>query len=160
MKSKLNILIVEDSKTAAKGIALYITKHSDYKIEYEIVETYEDKKLALQKQSWDAILCDHYMPSFDSQAAFNLYKEFELDIPFIIVSGAIEEDAACEAMKIGVHDYIMKDKIQRLVPALERELKRAEERKQYREMEENKTVMLKNALNNFSDSFKDNKLVK
>lgn len=156
----LNILIVEDSTIAARGVALYIKKHSDYTIEYEVVETYEDMKVALEKQSWDAILCDHYMPCFDSQGAFNLYKEFELDIPFIIVSGTIGEEAACDAMKMGVHDYIMKDKIQRLVPALERELKRAEERKQYRELEENKTTTLKNALDNFSDSFKNNKLVK
>jgi DNA-binding NtrC family response regulator len=142
----LNILIVEDSKTAAKGIALYITKHSDYTVDYKIVETREDMKLALQERIWDAILCDHYMPYFDSESAFDLYKELELDIPFIIVSGAIEEEAACEAMKMGVHDYIMKDKIQRLVPALERELKRAEERKLYREAEEKETNILKNAL--------------
>ena len=149
MESKLNILIVEDSKTAAKGIILYIIKHSDYTIEYEIVETYEDMKEALQERFWDAILCDHYMPYFDSQSAFNLYKEFELDIPFIIVSGAIEEEVACEAMKMGVHDYIMKDKIQRLVPALERELIRAEERRQHREIEENKMDIVKRALDEF-----------
>jgi len=145
----LNILIVEDSKTAAKGIILYISKHSDYIIEYEIVETYEDMKEALQERFWDAILCDYYMPYFDSQSAFNLYKEFELDIPFIIVSGAIEEEVACEAMKMGVHDYIMKDKIQRLVPALERELIRAEERRQHREIEENKMDIVKRALDEF-----------
>jgi DNA-binding NarL/FixJ family response regulator len=80
-------------------------------IEYEIVETYEDMKTALEKQSWDVIICDHYIPCFDSQGAFNLYKELNIDIPFIIVSGAIEEGVACEAMKMGVRDYIMKDKI-------------------------------------------------
>jgi two-component system sensor histidine kinase EvgS len=157
----LNLLIIEDSKIAAKGVVLYIKKHSVYKdVNYKIVETREDMKTALEEQIWDAIICDHHMPYFDSHKAFDLYKEFKLDIPFIIVSGVINEEMACEAMKMGVHDYIIKDKIQRLVPALERELKRAEERRQFRSIEENNKLIFEEALGNLSDTLKNNKFIK
>jgi two-component system sensor histidine kinase EvgS len=157
----LNLLIIEDSKTSAKGVVLYIKKHSVYKdVNYKIVETYEDMKMAIEGQTWDAIICDHHMPYFDSHQAFNLYRESKLDIPFIIVSGIIDEEMACEAMKMGVHDYIIKDKIQRLVPALERELKRAEERRQFKSIEEDNKLIFEEALGNLSNTLKNNKFIK
>jgi signal transduction histidine kinase len=91
---------------------------------------------ALKQQSWDLILCDHAMPQFSAPEALELAKKHQLDIPFIIVSGHIEEETAVAAMKAGAHDYIMKDRLARLVPAVERELREAEIRRARRRSEE------------------------
>jgi signal transduction histidine kinase len=93
------------------------------------VDTAEEMEAALSKQSWDIILCDHAMPNFSAPQALELLKERKLDVPFIIVSGYIEEETAVAAMKAGAHDYIMKDRLARLVPAVERELRDAEVRR-------------------------------
>jgi PAS domain S-box-containing protein len=76
------------------------------------------------------------MPHFNGLAALKLYKEKGLDIPFIIVSGTIGEELAVEAMKIGAHDYVMKKNLSRLVPAVQRELKEAESRRERKRAEE------------------------
>lgn len=68
------------------------------------------------------------MPKFSAPAALELLKSTELDLPFIIVSGTIGEDTAVEAMRTGAHDYVLKDKLNRLTPAIERELRECKER--------------------------------
>jgi two-component system sensor histidine kinase UhpB len=82
------------------------------------------------------ILCDHAMPRFSAPQALALLQQYGLDLPFIIVSGYIEEETAVAAMKAGAHDYIMKDRLARLVPAVERELREAEVRRARRKSEE------------------------
>ena len=84
---------------------------------------------ALTKQLWDLILADHAMPRFSAPQALELLKQHGLDVPFIIVSGFIEEETAVAAMRSGAHDYVMKDRLARLVPAVERELREAEVRR-------------------------------
>ncbi|MGB2768954.1 MAG: PAS domain S-box protein, partial [Candidatus Zixiibacteriota bacterium] len=76
------------------------------------------------------------LPSFSGPEALNLLKEAGLDLPFIIISGKIGEDTAVEAMRAGAHDYIMKDRLTRLIPAIQRELKEANIRKERRLAEE------------------------
>jgi len=93
------------------------------------VDTAEEMDKALRKQPWDLILCDHAMPRFSAPEALELLKRHDTDVPFIIVSGYIEEETAVSAMKAGAHDYIMKDRLARLVPAVERELRDAEVRR-------------------------------
>jgi len=155
MKTPLHLLVVEDSPVAAKAEIHYIATHTNYDLQYEIVETHKDMREALTKQEWDAIICDHCLPDdFNSTAAFILYKDLNLDIPFIIVSGMIKDDMACKAMEAGVHDYIMKDNMARLVPALERELKRAKERKMQKEKEAKKQAALEELLESVANSAK------
>jgi signal transduction histidine kinase len=89
------------------------------------VDTSEAMIAALDWQEWDLILADHSMPQFSAPEALELAKLRGLDIPFIIVSGHIEEETAVAAMKAGAHDYVMKDRLARLVPAVERELREA-----------------------------------
>src|SRR5262249_42561392 len=81
---------------------------------------------------WDLIIADYVMPLFNGLAALALVREKGLDLPFIIVSGHITEDTAVAAMKAGAHDYVMKDKLARLGPEVERELREAEVRHQRR----------------------------
>jgi signal transduction histidine kinase len=77
------------------------------------------------------------MPQFSAPEALELMKESGLDLPFIIVSGHIEEETAVAAMNSGAHDYIMKDRLARLVPVIQRELREATVRRAQKESEEN-----------------------
>ncbi|MFQ5487974.1 MAG: response regulator [Gammaproteobacteria bacterium] len=83
---------------------------------------------ALRKRRWDIIISDYVMPQFDGMAALQLLRESGLDLPFILISDTIGEEYAVGAMKAGAHDYLMKDNLTRLIPAVERELKEAKNR--------------------------------
>src|SRR5207253_933416 len=89
---------------------------------------------ALARQDWDIVIADYSLPQFSGLAALTPGarpaggQERGFDLPFIIVSGAIGEDTAVAAMKAGAHDYLLKGKLARLVPAIERELREASER--------------------------------
>lgn len=80
-------------------------------------------KAAFIEQMWDIIISDYSMPHFSGLAALAILKETEIDLPFIILSGAIGEETTVEAMKAGAHDYVMKGNLTRLIPAIERELR-------------------------------------
>ena len=103
-----------------------------YELEWERVETAEAMRSALGKNSWDLILSDYRLPRFSGMAALAILRETGMDLPFIIVSGAIGEETAVEAMKAGANDYIMKGHLPRLVPAVERELQEAKVRQEHR----------------------------
>src|SRR5205814_1374039 len=80
-------------------------------------------------KQWGIVISDYAMPGFSGLDALRIVQENLVDAPFILVSGQIGEDMAVAAMKAGAHDYVMKDKLARLVPAVERELREAEERR-------------------------------
>ncbi|MFA6469722.1 MAG: PAS domain S-box protein [Bacteroidota bacterium] len=126
MKPILRVLIVEDSEDDAELLLHQLSK-SDYTIVHERVETQKDFIEALRKK-WDIILSDFKMPHFSGTDALTLYKQHDLDIPFIIVSGTIGEEIAVETMKAGAHDYIMKGNLKRLLPAIQRELRESHNR--------------------------------
>ena len=90
---------------------------------------------ALARQTWDLVLSDYSMPQFGALAAVRLVAQAELDLPFIVVSGTVGEEAAVEVMREGAHDYLVKGKLTRLVPAIERELREAARRAQHRDIE-------------------------
>jgi DNA-binding NtrC family response regulator len=100
------------------------------------VETAEALSVALDRKSWDILFCDFTMPHFSGWTALEIVKERDLDLPFIFVSGTLGEDVAVEAMNAGAHDYVMKNNLARLVPAMERELKETNVRRQRRQAEE------------------------
>jgi signal transduction histidine kinase len=124
----LCVLLVEDSKLDAELLARALER-GGFEVTWVRVDTAEDMEAALRKQVWDIILCDHAMPQFNAPQALELLKRHNIDVPFIIVSAYIEEETAVAAMKAGAHDYIMKDRLARLVPAVERELRDAEVRR-------------------------------
>lgn len=84
-------------------------------------------------QRFDAVISDHGMPGFDSRSALRLVREHDPDVPFIIVSGMIGEEAAADAMAAGASDYVMKGSLARLAPALDRELGEAAANERRRE---------------------------
>lgn len=131
----LRVLIVEDSEPDAL-LFLHALQKGGYQTLHERVATSNEMRSALENRSWDLILADHAMPDFSAPEALALVKRAGLDIPFIIVSGHIEEEMAVAAMQSGAHDYIMKDRLARLVPAVARELREAEVRHARKKSEE------------------------
>lgn len=130
----LRVLLVEDSPDDAFLLMREIRK-GGFDAEFLRVDSEKAMQEALINQTWDICITDHNMPLFDSTQALTLIKKSSLDIPVVIVSGSIGEDIAVRAMKEGAHDYIMKDNLTRLIPAIERELRDAEGRKARREAE-------------------------
>ena len=135
MSKPLRVLIVEDSENDAL-LLIQALKRGGYTPTYERVYTPTNLRTALDTQAWDVVITDYMMPSFSAPAALRTVKESGHDLPFIIVSGAIGENTAVEAMRAGAHDYIMKDNLARLVPAIEREMQEAENRAERRRAEE------------------------
>jgi PAS domain S-box-containing protein len=135
MKHLLRALIVEDSEDDSR-LLLRNLERSDYHIAHQRVETAEALRAALDAESWDILFCDFTMPRFSGQKALEIVKERDPDLPFIFVSGTLGEDVAVQAMKTGAHDYIMKNNLTRLVPAMERELREANVQRQRCQAEE------------------------
>jgi PAS domain S-box-containing protein len=135
MKPVLRVLIVEDSEFDAQMIIGHVRK-GGYEVVSERVETTDGMERALREKTWDIILSDYNLPSFSAPEALKVLQGSELDLPFIIISGGIGEATAVAAMKAGAHDYLMKGNLNRLAPAIERELREAANRRERREARE------------------------
>jgi CheY-like chemotaxis protein len=109
LKSKISkpqsirVLVVEDSEDDVLLIIRELKK-GGYNPVYERVETAAAMKKALQEKQWDIILCDYKLPNFNATSAIALLKETNINIPLLIVSGAIDEGTAIECMRLGAQD--------------------------------------------------------
>jgi two-component system cell cycle sensor histidine kinase/response regulator CckA len=130
----IRVLIIEDSASDAELMIRQLTK-GGYEINFERIESEEEMKAALDLLTWDVILSDYKLPQFNAPAALALLQKTGMDIPFIVISGTIGEEIAVELMKAGAHDYLMKDRLARLVPAVQRELDEAQSRRERRQAE-------------------------
>jgi signal transduction histidine kinase len=135
VRRPLQLLHIEDSADDAAMVEAEL-RRAGYVPTCHRVETADALSRALDRQQWDLVIADYRLPRFDGLAALAVVKAKGLDLPFIIVSGYITEEAAVAAMKAGVHDYVMKDKVARLGPAVARELRDAEVRRERRRAEE------------------------
>lgn len=131
----LRVLMVEDSEYDAALLLLEL-REGGYEPVCERVESAPAMDAALDRQPWDVIIADYVLPKFSGPAALKLLRERGLDLPFIIVSGHIDEETAVASMRAGAHDYVMKDRLRRLVPAIERALEEAAVRNERRQSEE------------------------
>ncbi|MBJ6800093.1 PAS domain S-box protein [Geomonas propionica] len=134
MKHPLRILIVDDSPEDTILIVRHLQK--EFSPIYERVETPDEMNAALDRGGWHIVVSDYVMPRFSGLGALQLMHERGVDLPFIMVSGQMGEDAAVEAMRAGAHDYLIKDRLSRLIPAIRRELKEAVVRRERRVAEE------------------------
>lgn len=105
-------------------------------VEFQRVDAAEAMEAALRDGEWDIILSDFAIPHFGGMEALKLLKESGLDLPFILLSGKIGEEQAVQVMKAGAHGFIRKDRLARLTPAVERELREANVRNQLKMVEE------------------------
>lgn len=135
MSKPLRVLIVEDSEYDA-ALLIRAFRTQGYDPTWKIVDMPAALESELRSATWDVILCDYNLPQFGGPAALQILKESGLDLPLIIVSGIIGEDVAVAAMKAGAHDYVPKDNLARLVPAVEREVREAEVRRKRKEVRE------------------------
>ncbi|HXH63151.1 MAG TPA: PAS domain-containing protein, partial [Gemmatimonadales bacterium] len=131
----IRVLLAEDSENDALLLVREL-KRAGYDPLYRRVDTAPAMTEALRAETWDLVMGDYNMPHFSGPAALALVQEHGLDLPFIFVSGTIGEDVAVAAMKAGAHDYVMKGNLKRLVPAIERELRDAEVRRERRRARE------------------------
>jgi diguanylate cyclase (GGDEF)-like protein/PAS domain S-box-containing protein len=118
----LRVLIVEDDPDDALLLHAHLTREG-YAVHSRRIDTAEGMAAALREETWDVVVSDHSMPRFSALAALEEVRRAQLDLPFIIVSGTIGEERAVAAMKAGASDYIVKDRLARLGPAIERELR-------------------------------------
>lgn len=127
----LRVLFVEDSPTDY-NLLVRLLRVAGYDVDATRIESESELRNTLASAHWDAVISDHNLPNFSSTQALQVLQETGLDIPFIIVSGAIGEDIAVEAMIAGADDYILKSRLPRLVPALKRSLAAAAARREER----------------------------
>ncbi len=117
----LRVLIVEDSENDTI-LLLRMLKKGGYETFHRRVQTEESMRAALSKEKWDLILSDHDLPCFSAPEALKVYQESGLDVPFIIVSGAMGEGVAKAAMNAGAHGFIKKKELACLIPVIHQKL--------------------------------------
>jgi DNA-binding NtrC family response regulator len=118
----LRVLLVEDSETDAKLI-LRALRSAGHDVVSERVDTAQDMRVALTLKHWHVVISDWAMPQFSARGALEVVRELGSSVPLIIVSGTIGEEAAADVMRAGARDYVLKDNLARLAPAVERELR-------------------------------------
>jgi diguanylate cyclase (GGDEF)-like protein len=138
MTTTLRVLQVEDSESDAALVVRFL-EHGGFEVLAQRVQEAEEMSTALARAPWDIIICDYHLPQFGCLAALRLLHEACLDIPFIVISGMVSEETAAEMMRLGAHDYLMKNNLVRLVPAVQREMKAAEARQESAELQTENT---------------------
>ncbi|MDP8220857.1 MAG: response regulator [Candidatus Stygibacter frigidus] len=133
--NNIHILLLEDNASDAKLLERRLFKRWQ-DIEIKRIFSAEEMQKALSDQEWDIIISDFSMPQFTGLEALDILQGSKLDIPFIMVSGKMGEDVAVEVMKAGAQDYILKDKLDRLIPTIERELSEWQTRELHKKAKE------------------------
>ena len=128
MTTPLRLLLVEDSEDDALLVSRELQR-GGFGVTLERVDTREAMVAALDRGGWDLVISDYSMPTFDAPSALALVREHGLRVPVIIVSGTIGEETAVAALRAGASDFIVKGRLARLVPAVERELRESQMRK-------------------------------
>jgi len=134
MKAPLEVLIIEDSEADALLLSRQL-RSGGYDPVITRVESAVELAEALPKNAFDVVICDYRLPQFSGLEALRMVLAHGRDVPIILVSGVVGEDQAVAAMKAGAHDFILKDQLARLVPAVQRELREADVRRKRREAE-------------------------
>lgn len=126
-RPKLRVLLIEDNEDDAVLIEAVLSEQ--YDVTLSRVQSGDEMSSALQESDWDIIISDHNLPAFSATEALRLAVDSGRDLPFIIVSGTIGEELAVEAMKAGAHDFVMKDALGKLAPAVEHAVAAGESRR-------------------------------
>jgi two-component system sensor histidine kinase UhpB len=133
MSRPLRLLLIEDDEDDAT-LLVWDLRHGGFEPTWQRVETLAALRLALHAAPWDLIVGDYHLPTCTGLDALAVVRESGLDIPFLLISGTIGEEAAVAAMKAGAADYLMKHHLARLIPVVERELREVVQRRQARQL--------------------------
>lgn len=120
----LRVLFVEDTPDDAHLIARELER-GGFELEFERVDTLDALEGALEDHPWDLVIGDYHLPGLPLSRMISTVRVHDPNIPFLMISGTVDEDAALEVMRAGAHDFLSKDRLERLIPALERELREA-----------------------------------
>ena len=131
----IRILIIEDSEDDGDLIVREL-RRGGYDVQFERVQTAAALESAFVSREWDLIISDYSMPQFSGVDALAMVRKNGSEVPFIFVSGTMGEETAVAAMRNGAQDYLMKDNLKRLVPAVQRELRDAGERRARKHLEQ------------------------
>src|SRR5260370_32508571 len=134
MPAPIRLLMVKDSEDDAALLVLTL-RQAGHEVNFERVDSASALAQALHKK-WDIIVSDHSMPHFSGAETLKMVRAKDVEIPFIFVSGTIGEEVATDAMRVGAQDYVMKTNLKRLVPAVQRELRDAEDRRERKRLEQ------------------------
>jgi signal transduction histidine kinase len=134
MKSSLRILYLEDDKNDVEFVRAAL-EGEGFGCDVTNIETRADFIAALERDAFDIILADYRLPSFDGLSALAIAEEKNPEVPFVFVSGVMGEELAIETLKNGATDYVLKQRLSRLIPAVKRALKEVEERNELRKAE-------------------------
>ncbi|HEX7830541.1 MAG TPA: PAS domain S-box protein [Thermoanaerobaculia bacterium] len=118
----MRLLFIDDSPDDAELVASHLRRFG-FDFTFQVVDSQEGLERALNETSWSAVLSDYNMPGFDVERALTMVREHNADLPFIVVSGMIGEERAVDLIRAGASDYVGKDRLGRLGPALQRELR-------------------------------------
>lgn len=129
VRKSLRVLIVEDSEQDTKFLIRALDR-GGYAVTFERVQTADEMNAALARSVWDAVLADYSLPLFCATDALAILKTGGHDLPFIIVSGTVGEEAAVTALKAGADDFLINSNLARLIPTLERSLREVSERRE------------------------------
>ncbi len=141
MSTPLRVLIVEDSEDDVLLVVRQL-RRDGFTPTYERVDTPGAMAAALTRQEWDVVISDYVMPHFSAPDALALMKAHGFDLPFIILSGAVGEETAVEAMRAGASDFLVKSNLTRLCPAIEREMQEASNRRERRRAEAERAELM------------------
>src|SRR5919107_4095243 len=131
----LRVLNLEDSPLETELVHATL-KEGGVRCEIFWVQTRADFAAALESDEFDLILADYSLPAFDGLSALKVAQEIRPEVPFVLVSGAVGEETVIEALKSGAADYVLKQRLERLVPAVRRAMSEAEERTERKRAEE------------------------
>ena len=135
MTAPLRILLVEDSPEDAQLLVLYL-QSCGVCFTFAQVEALDGCLSTLKSGAWDLVISDYSLPGTDGMEVLKGVREFDPDLPFILLSGVLDEEAAVEAMRAGANDFLLKGNLSRLVPIIEREMKEAELRRKHRQFQD------------------------
>ena len=134
-KNQVRILYLEDSP-ADRELVEELMRSEGLASEFIMVETRAEFQHALDDEKFDLILSDYSLPSFDGLSALKMSRDRFPEIPFILLSGVMGEERAIESLKGGATDYVLKQRIERLVPSVRRAVHEMLERRRRREAEQ------------------------
>ncbi len=123
----LRVLLVEDREDDAL-LVVRLLQREGYAVRWRRVDGRDALREALEGEPWDVVLCDFRMPGFDAYGALEVVRAHDPDMPFVVVSGTVEEDVIVEMLRAGANDYVMKSNLTRLAAAVTREVREAEGR--------------------------------